>query len=246
MEPADAHPLHHNEGDRLPGDGAREHTGGVERRGCGARSRRPFPGRLHGAEQRRLLRERRAAAAVGPGPGSFDATATPIAAWGHVASDIADADLAERLAKALVNATTGFRNIPTISAAGFEVRKIAVGTVLLSVMRTRNHALTVVPKMPAEGEDAAIQTLLGYLYERPIVAPTAPPTGAAPAARMVDAGAMAMALSPEVLMALRPAQAEPVLPTTGSDKIVLGKAPTTDGTLKRPAYCGRRRVLLRP
>ena len=66
-------------------------------------------------------------------------------AWGHVASDIADADLAEYLAKALANATTGFHNIPMISA-GFEVRKIALrGTALLSVMRTRNHALTVVP-----------------------------------------------------------------------------------------------------
>ena len=66
-------------------------------------------------------------------------------AWGHVASDIADADLADRLAKALANATTGFHNIPMISVAGFEVRKTAVGTALLSVMRTRNHALTVVP-----------------------------------------------------------------------------------------------------
>ena len=45
-----------------------------------------------------------------------------------------------------------------------------------------------------------------------------------------------MALSPEVLAALRPAQAEPAPLTTGSDKIVLGKAPTTDGTLKRPEY----------
>ena len=66
-------------------------------------------GRFQGgymAEQRRLLQERRAAAAAGPGPGSFDATVTPITAWGHVASDIADADLAERLAKALANTTT--------------------------------------------------------------------------------------------------------------------------------------------
>ena len=100
--------------------------------------------------------------------------------------------------------------------------------------------------MPAAGEHVATQSLLGYLYERPIVAPTAPPTGAAPAARTGDAGETVMALSPEVLMALRPAQAEPVPPTTGPDNIVLGKAPTTDGTLKRPAYCGRRRVLLRP
>ena len=45
-----------------------------------------------------------------------------------------------------------------------------------------------------------------------------------------------MALSPEVLVALRPAQAEPAPPTTGLDEIVLGKAPTTDGTLKRPEY----------
>ena len=59
------------------------------------------------AEQRRLLRESRAVAAAGPGPGSFYATITPITAWGHVVSDIVDADVAERLAKALVNATTG-------------------------------------------------------------------------------------------------------------------------------------------
>jgi hypothetical protein len=45
-----------------------------------------------------------------------------------------------------------------------------------------------------------------------------------------------MALSPEVLAALRPAQAATALSSTGSEKIVLGKAPTTDGTLKRPEY----------
>ena len=79
--------------------------------------------------------------------------------------EIADAELAGRLAKALANATTGFHNIPMISA-GFEVRKIALGTALLSVMRTRNHALAVVPKMPAADEDVAIQTLLGAAHGR--------------------------------------------------------------------------------
>ena len=48
--------------------------------------------------------------------------------------EIADAELAGRLAKALANATTGFHNIP-MQGAGFEVRKIAVGTALLSLMR---------------------------------------------------------------------------------------------------------------
>ena len=43
-------------------------------------------------------------------------------------------------------------------------------------------------------------------------------------------------MSPEVLAALRPAQVETALSSTGSEKIVLGKAPTTDGTLKRPEY----------
>ena len=45
-----------------------------------------------------------------------------------------------------------------------------------------------------------------------------------------------MVLSPETLAALRPAQTETTPSLTGSDKIVLGKAPTTDGTLKRPEY----------
>ena len=45
-----------------------------------------------------------------------------------------------------------------------------------------------------------------------------------------------MMLSPETLEAQRPAQTEPTPPSAGSDKIVLGKAPTTDGTSKRPAY----------
>ena len=122
-------------------------------------------------------------------------------------------------------------------SAGFEeVRKIAVGTALLSVMRARNQALAAVPKMPAAGEDVAIQALLGCLYERPIVAPTEPPTGTAPAAGTVNAGATVTRLSPEALEALRPAPTEPAPPTTGSDKIMLGKAPTTDGTLKRPEY----------
>ena len=39
-----------------------------------------------------------------------------------------------------------------------------------------------------------------------------------------------MVLSPETIAALRPAQTETTPPLTGSDKIVLGKAPTTDGT----------------
>ena len=122
-------------------------------------------------------------------------------------------------------------------SAGFEeVRKIAVGTALLSVMRARNQALAAVPKMPAAGEDVAIQALLGCLYERPIVAPTEPPTGTAPAAGTVNAGATVTRLSPEALEALRPAPTEPAPPTTGSDKIMLGKAPTTDGTLKRQGY----------
>ena len=187
------------------------------------------------AEQRRLLRESRAAAVAEPGAGSFDATVTPITACNHVASDIADADVAERLAKALANATTGFHSIAMVSA-GFEVRKIAVGTALLCVMRARNQALASVPKMPAAGEDVAILSLLVYLYERPIVTPTGPPTSAAPAAGTTDAGPTMMMLSPEALEALRPAKTESVPPSTGSDKTVLGKAPTTDGTLKRPEY----------
>ena len=69
------------------------------------------------AEKRRQLREGRAAAAAGPAAGKFDAAVTPIAAWNHVAADIADADVAERVAKALANATTGFRNITVASTA---------------------------------------------------------------------------------------------------------------------------------
>ena len=45
-----------------------------------------------------------------------------------------------------------------------------------------------------------------------------------------------MVLSPETIAALRPAQTETTPSLTGSDKIVLGRAPTTDGTLKRPEY----------
>ena len=190
------------------------------------------------AEQRRLLRQRRAAVAAGPGPGSFDAKVTPGMAWIHVVPDtpiVADAELTERLATLANDATTGFDST-TMQGAGFEVRKIAVGTALLSAMRARNHALAVVPKMPAVGEAVATQTLLGYLYEQPTVAPTAPPTGAAAAARTEDAGATVMALLPGVLAALRPAQAKRALSSTGSEKIVLGKAPTTDGALKRPEY----------
>ena len=186
------------------------------------------------AEKRRQLREGRAAAAAGPAAGKFDATITPITAWNHVAADIIDADVAERVAKALANATTGFRSI-TVVSAGFEVRKITVGTALLGVMRTRDQALAAVPEMPA-AEDVAIQALLGYLYERPVVTPTGPPTGAAPAAGTTDAGPTMMVLSPETVAALRPAQTETTPSLTGSGKIVLGKAPTTDGTLKRPEY----------
>ena len=64
------------------------------------------------------------------------------------------------MTKALANATTGFRSI-TVVSAGFEVRKTAVGTALLNVMRARD--LAAVPKIPA-AEDVAIQALLGYLY----------------------------------------------------------------------------------
>ena len=187
------------------------------------------------AVQRRRLRESRVAAATGPGAGSFDAMVTPITAWNHATSDIVDADVVERVAKALANATTGFRST-TVVSAGFEVRKVAVGTALLNVMRTRNQALAAVPKMPAAGEDVAIQALLGYLQERSIVTPTGPPAGAAPAAGTTDAGPTMMMLSLEALEALRPAQTESMPPSTGSGKIVLGKAPTTDGTLKRPEY----------
>ena len=45
-----------------------------------------------------------------------------------------------------------------------------------------------------------------------------------------------MVLSPEALEALRLAQTKSAPSSTGSDKIVLGKAPTTDGTRKRPEY----------
>ena len=45
-----------------------------------------------------------------------------------------------------------------------------------------------------------------------------------------------MVLSEETIAALRPAQTETTPSLTGSDKIVLGKVPTTDGTLKRPKY----------
>ena len=189
------------------------------------------------AEKRRQLRESRAAAAAGPAAGKFDPTVTPIAAWNHVAADIADADVAERVAKALANATTGFHQI-TVVSAGFEVRKIAVGTAVLSAMKARDQALAAVPKMPAT-EDVALQTLLGYLYlsqDRPVATPTGPPEGAAPAAGATGAGTTMMVLSPETIAALRPAQTETTPSLTGSDKIVLGKAPTTDGTLKRPEY----------
>ena len=138
------------------------------------------------------------------------------------------------MAKALANATTGFRST-TVVSAGFEVRKIAVGTALLNVMRARDQALAAVPKMPV-GEDVAIQALLGYLYERPVVTPTGPPAGAAPAAGTTDAGPTMMVLSPETIAALRSAQTETTPSLTGSDKIVPGKVPTTDGTLKRPEY----------
>ena len=189
------------------------------------------------AEIRRQLRESRAAAA-GPAAGKFDATVTPLAAWNHAAGDIADADVAERVAKAVANATTGFHNI-TVVGAGFEVRKIAVGTALLNTMRTRDQALTTVPKMPA-AEDVAIECLLGYLYtgqyqELQTVTPTGPPTGAATAAGTAVAGPTMMVLSPETIELLRPATTE-TMALTGSDKIVLGKAPTSDGTLKRPEY----------
>ena len=99
------------------------------------------------AEKPRQLRENRAAAAAGPAAGKSDATVTPISAWNHVAADIVDADVAERVAKALSNATTGFHST-TVVSAGFEVRKIAVGTALLIVMRTRDQALAAVPKIP--------------------------------------------------------------------------------------------------
>ena len=89
------------------------------------------------AEKRRQLRESRAAAAAGPAAGKFDATATPVSAWNHVAADIVDADVVERMAKALANASTGSHSI-TVVSAGFEVRKVAKGTALLNVMRTRN------------------------------------------------------------------------------------------------------------
>ena len=193
MEPADALPLHHDEGDRFSGDGAREHAGGMERRGFGARNRRPFPSRIHGRAMAPIEREPCCCSGEA-GSRHFHATVTPI-------TDIADADVVERVAKALANATTGFRSI-TVVSAGFEVRKIAVGTALLSVMRARNQALASVPKMPAAGEDVAIQALLGYLHERPIVTSTGPPTGAAPAAETTDAGPTMM-LSPEALEALR-------------------------------------------
>ena len=135
----------------------------MERRGRGARSRRPFPGRLHGGETAPATGEPGSAAA-GPAAGKFDATVTPITARNHVAADIVDADSTERVAKAIANATTGFHST-TVVSAGFEVRKIAVGTALLNVMRARDQALAAVPKMPA-AEDLAIQALLGYLYER--------------------------------------------------------------------------------
>ena len=147
MEPVDAHPFHHDEGYRLSCDGAREHAGGMERRGCGARSRSPFPSRLHGGASAPVAREP-CCCSGGAGSGQFDATVTQITAWNHVASDIVDADVVERVAKALANATTGFHSI-TVVSAGFEVRKIAVGTALLTVMRARDQALAAVPKMPA-------------------------------------------------------------------------------------------------
>ena len=125
------------------------------------------------AEKRRQLRESRTAAEAGPAAGKFDATVTPTTAWNHVAADIVDADSAGRMAKAIENATTGFHSI-TVVSAGFEVRKIAVGTALLNVMRARDQALAAVPKMPA-AVDLAIQALLGYLYERPVVTPTGRP-----------------------------------------------------------------------
>ena len=109
MEPVDAHPFHHNEGYRFPCDGAREHAGGMERRGhmaLGADGRFQVD---YMAEKRRRLRESRSAAAAGPAAGKFDATVTPIMAWNHVATDIVDADATERVAKALANATTEFR-----------------------------------------------------------------------------------------------------------------------------------------
>ena len=71
--------------------------------------------------------------------------------------------------------------------------------------------------MPA-AEDVAIQALLGYLYERPVVTPTGPPTGAATAAGTTDAGQTVMMLSPETIAALRPAQTETTPSLTGSDK----------------------------
>ena len=94
-----AHLLPHHECDRLPSDGAREHTGSVERRDCGARSRRPVSSRLHGRATAPATRAPcRCSGRAGTGQLRCDGHAvTPITAWDHVASDVADADLAECL-----------------------------------------------------------------------------------------------------------------------------------------------------
>ena len=165
----------------------------------------------------------------------FDAAATPVQAWAHVVADIADDALKQALAKALALVSVDMHKLP-LSGASFDLRAVAVGKAVLAAARSRNQALAAVPKLPATSEVEAIQAMVEYFFPpEPASAATTPGVATTPAGGGAT-GATVMTLTQETLEALRGSAAQSDLLSAGSEKIVLGKAPATKGSLKRPEY----------
>ena len=188
-----------------------------------------------GTERARYRSERGGGAgAAGASAGGYDASVLPLAYWEHAADDITDHDIKEKLAKALALVTGPLHGMP-MDGAGYDMRAVAVGTALQITAQKRNQAVASVPKMPDTNQGEALQCLTGYLFQRSEAAAASTPGGVHPQPPP-GAPPMVMTLDQETLKALRPAQPTEDSNPSGSNKIVLGKAPATKGSLKRPEY----------
>ena len=127
--------------------------------------------------------------------------------------------------------------------------KNAGGLAFLSAMRERNHGLDKLPVLPAD-QERAITAGLGYLFPLESLsrsagasasAPAPADAGGGPASGQSSVGSSVsdgregkVAFDEESLRALRNLAQATVKPK--DDQIVLGKATSDDGTLRRPEY----------
>ena len=186
-----------------------------------------------------------ASAAVGARRGNgFSDTISAYDAFDHVAANCDDATatlLAREVAKA-----TAMKHGMAVATAQHDVARMAVGTVILAAMKAKDHGLDKLPVAPADVA-GAVATTISYIYTVPAAATAAAPQAAAVAAAAAAAAAPAatpVAFDPVSLAALQSLGAKAASSSssaTGSDKIILGRAPGDHGA-RRPEWFATRDV----